>query len=160
MDQKTIDAETTIKIKKPDGWEETNDIFGHKPKFKMKCMRCNMNGRDSELELRHSVLSLTPDVEEAVWIKHHPDTKKPERTKEQEIFLKEHLADSGDIYDLNIMSYKCPTCAWFLRFHVAWDREYLVKILDKREGYRKLVPDWENEEVGKQLEAMGYWAGR
>ena len=55
----------------------------------------------------------------------------------------------SDNNDANVMSYKCPRCAWFTRFHVVDKRRYLRKIIKKyRKGYRKFMPtcdDWSNE---------------
>jgi hypothetical protein len=77
-------------------------------------------------------------------------------------------ADStlDDDNDANIMSYKCPRCAWFIRFNVIDKRRYLKKVIKKyRNGFRKFVPtcdDWsdESKEIKKQLSALGYWGGR
>lgn len=73
---------------------------------------------------------------------------------------------SGDAKDVNIMSYKCPRCAWFIRFSIVDSRRYLKKVIKEyRKGYRKFIPtcdDWSNEskEIKKQLSALGYWGGR
>ena len=68
--------------------------------------------------------------------------------------------------DVNIMSYKCPRCAWFIRFNVVDKIRYLRKVIKKyRKGYRKFIPtcdDWSNEseDIKKQLSVLGYWGGR
>lgn len=68
--------------------------------------------------------------------------------------------------DLNVMSYKCPRCAWFIRFNVLDSNRYLKKVIKKyRKGYRKFIPsidDWSEEEelIKKQLAQLGYWGGR
>jgi len=68
--------------------------------------------------------------------------------------------------DVNIMSYKCPRCAWFIRFNVIDKKRYLKKVIKKyRNGYRKFIPtcdDWSDEspEIRRQLAVYGYWAGR
>ena len=68
--------------------------------------------------------------------------------------------------DANIMSYKCPRCAWFIKFNVIDKKRYLKKVIKKyRKGYRKFIPtcdDWsdESKEIKKQLSALGYWGGR
>ncbi len=60
--------------------------------------------------------------------------------------------------DANLMSYKCPRCAWFIRFNVIDKKRYLKKVIKEyRGGYRKFVPtcdDWsdESEEIKKQLD--------
>ncbi len=65
---------------------------------------------------------------------------------------------------LNQACYKCPTCAWFVRFNVIDDREYLEKVHEIR-GRRGKIPsksEWseENEDIARQLEALGYFGGR
>jgi len=61
----------------------------------------------------------------------------------------------------NVMAYKCPTCAWFIRFYVSGSKEYLKGIMDKfRCGEDFFVPveDFENHEIIKQrLSDLGYW---
>ena len=67
---------------------------------------------------------------------------------------------------VNVLAYKCPRCAWFIQFFIVDEVEYIDEIIDKHRGgsYRfvPLCDDWsdENEEIGRQLEAMGYWGGR
>lgn len=126
------DSKTRIKLKATPRWERTEDIQGHAPKFNIRCFRCDM-----PMALRHSVIA-DPKISLA--------------------------ADEDN--DLNVMSYKCPRCAWFIRFNVIDKKRYLKKVIKKyRDGYRKFIPtcdDWskEQEEIGKQLEALGYWGGR
>jgi len=68
--------------------------------------------------------------------------------------------------DVNVMSYKCPRCAWFTRFNVVDKKRYLKKVIKKyRKNHIKFIPtcdDWSNEsnEIKKQLSALGYWGGR
>jgi len=72
----------------------------------------------------------------------------------------------GEDTDISVMSYKCPRCAWFIRFNVVDKKKYLRRVIKKyRNGYRKFIPtcdDWsdESEEIKKQLSALGYWGGR
>lgn len=66
---------------------------------------------------------------------------------------------------VNVMSYKCPRCAWFISFFVIDDVEYVTKLIEEyRQSSHGFVPtndDWsdESEEIGRQLEALGYWGG-
>lgn len=65
--------------------------------------------------------------------------------------------------EMNCMCYKCPTCAWFVRFDVRDKTKYINEILDKRQGQVKLIPldDWmEDTEIKRQLESLGYVCGR
>jgi len=61
----------------------------------------------------------------------------------------------------NVMSYKCPSCSWFIRFRVFWDEEYLTGILDKfRHGEDFFIPveDFKEHKIIKErLAALGYW---
>ena len=74
--------------------------------------------------------------------------------------------DADEENNLNIMSYKCSRCAWFIRFYVLDKERYLKKVIKKyRGGYRKFIPkgdDWSEEgrEIRKQLSILGYWGGR
>ena len=63
-------------------------------------------------------------------------------------------------FELNYACYKCPICAWFIRFDVRDDVEYMKKVLDLRQGIDKLITleDWdETEEIKRRLENLGYW---
>jgi len=64
---------------------------------------------------------------------------------------------------LNQMCYKCSKCAWFVRFNVTDDKEYLQKLHEIRgkKGHIPTIKEWsEDEEIARQLEAMGYYGGR
>jgi hypothetical protein len=71
--------------------------------------------------------------------------------------------DENHAVGLNQMCYKCPKCAWFVRFNVIDDKEYLEEVHEIR-GKRGKVPskdEWsENEEIARQLEGLGYFGGR
>ena len=63
-------------------------------------------------------------------------------------------------YEFNYMCYKCPLCAWFIRFDVRDDKDYLKWVLGERGGEEKLITleDWdETEEIKERLESLGYW---
>ena len=66
-------------------------------------------------------------------------------------------------FEFNYMCYKCPACAWFIRFDVRDDKEYLFKVLDEyRGGNKMLVPtvdDWsdDSDEIKQRLKDLGYW---
>jgi len=65
-------------------------------------------------------------------------------------------------------AYKCPYCAWFIRFHVSDDVEYLKELYKRWDYSTKFVPIWETDEISDdeqkkieaQLESLGYWGGR
>ena len=66
-------------------------------------------------------------------------------------------------FEFNYMCYKCPMCAWCIRFDVRGDKDYLKKVVDEyRGGERMLIPtvdDWsdDSDEIKKRLESLGYW---
>jgi len=133
-----------IKLEATPGWERTDDIQGHRPKFKIHCFNCYMhsilNGGEPQyipMGLRHSV-----------------------------IILADAKAFDNEGIDMNQMSYKCPRCAWFISFRVLDDKKYIRKLWRKdREGFLKFIPDcddWseEDELIKIQLAALGYWGGR
>jgi len=65
----------------------------------------------------------------------------------------------------NSLGFKCPECAWFVRFYVEDEPEYLKKILDLRNGANIFYPrykEWaeEDKRIAEQLQALGYWGGR
>jgi len=73
--------------------------------------------------------------------------------------------DEGSEFGVNQACYKCSGCGWFIRFNVVDETEYLKEIREKCREKKSLVPDnkkWsdEDEEIGRQLEALGYWGGR
>lgn|GEM_PF-3438856 len=121
-----------VKLAKTPMWEQTEDAQGHRPSFNVRCHFC-----DCPMALRHSV-----------------------------IFVGRNDDNEANARNINQMSYKCPKCAWFVRFMVIDDTKYLRKVKNKyRFGLMPFLPtvdDWseENEEIGRQLKALGYWAGR
>jgi len=121
-----------VKLARTPMWERTNDAQGHKPAFNIRCHFC-----DCPMALRHSV-----------------------------IFVGQNDDNEGKERNINQMSYKCPKCAWFVRFMVVDDAKYLRKVKNQyRFGLMPFLPtidDWseENEEIGRQLEALGYWGGK
>jgi len=140
-------------------WERTNDIQGHKPKFNVICGRCKQSlGTETKMQIRHSVLRLSVNAQKEIMFKEHPPKEPWEPDKET--FDPE--------INLNIMSYKCPHCAWFIRFYVQDSREYIQELFKKRQYSIKYIPLWETDEmseeelkeVERQLVAYGYWAGR
>jgi len=155
MDEAKTDSETTL----IEGWERTYDMQGHKPKFDALCVRCKVSlGKDTKMQVRHSVLKISKDAQREAYEKDHPDERLPE--------LKEDGYDPEP--NLNLMAYKCPHCAWFIRFQVSDDKEYLLEVFKKRQYSLKFIPLWETDElsdedlkeVERQLQALGYWAGR
>ena len=65
----------------------------------------------------------------------------------------------------NSLGFKCPKCAWYVRFYVEDEPKYLKKILDLRNGANLFYPrykEWadEDKEIARQLQALGYWGGR
>jgi len=63
--------------------------------------------------------------------------------------------------DRNVMAYKCPICAWFIKFHVFWDKKYLKRIADMyrdEHGFFVPVADFKKHEIIKQrLADLGYF---
>lgn len=156
MDEKKIETKTA---ELSPGWKRTNDIQGHKPTFDPMCVRCKVSlDKDTKMQVRHSVLRLSVNAQKEIYYKEFPPKKPWEPEKEE--FDPE--------ININTMSYKCPHCAWFIRFHVKDEREYLQEIYKKRQYSTKFVPLWETDElsdeelkeVERQLQALGYWAGR
>jgi len=80
------------------------------------------------------------------------------------IFLHKFVPVWGAGIGINMISYKCSQCAHVIRFYVPDEMEYLKKIYDMRGGtwYIPSVEEWseEDEEVGRQLQALGYFGGR
>lgn len=156
MAEKTTEIEAT---RLTPGWERTNDIQGHKPKFEVICVRCKASlDTTTKMQIRHSVLRLSPNAQKEVLFKDHPPEEPWEPEKEE---------FDPDI-NLNIMSYKCPFCAWFIRFYVQDAREYIQELFRKRQYSIKFIPLWETDDMSeeelksleRQLKALGYWAGR
>jgi hypothetical protein len=162
MAKTTTDNETT-EVKKTSkltpAWERTNDVQGHKPKFTVMCGRCAQSlDSESKMQVRHSVLRLSIDAQKEIYFKEYP----PEEPWEPD-------QKALDIeVDLNVMAYKCPHCAWFIKFYVQDDMEYIQDVFKKRGYQAKFIPLWETDElsdeelksVERQLQALGYWAGR
>ena len=155
MDEaKTDNAPTLI-----GGWERTYDIQGHKPKFDVLCVRCKVSlDKETKMQVRHSVLRLSKNAQMEIYLKEHPDEELPTLDKEE--FDPET--------NRNLMAYKCPHCAWFIRFYIPDTREYLQEVFKKRQYSLKFIPLWETDEmsddelkeVERQLKSLGYWAGR
>lgn len=64
----------------------------------------------------------------------------------------------------NQMCYKCPACAWFIRFFPVDDNDYCKKVIEWRDGSKSFVPtvdDWSNEsdKIKQKLIDLGYWGG-
>jgi hypothetical protein len=122
-----------IKLPRSPAWERTNDVQGHKPKFEIRCFRCEQNGIHMPMAIRHS-----------------------------QIFL-DGRSDEEEGKEINQMAYKCPRCAWFIRFYVVDDLEYLQKVKKEyRKGSHKFIPSCDNwseefELIGKKLKSLGYW---
>ena len=62
----------------------------------------------------------------------------------------------------NQMAFKCQKCGSHIKFNIVDDREYMEKIQAIRgSGQHHPISEWEeNEQIKKQLEALGYWGGR
>ena len=156
MAKKTTESKTT---KLTPGWERTNDIQGHKPKFDIICGRCVRSlDKHTKMQIRHSVLKLSDDAQKEIYYKECPPEEPWEPNRE---------AFDTEV-DLNVMAYKCPHCAWFIRFYVQDDMEYIQEVFKKRNYRPKFIPLWETDvideeeqkKIGQQLESMGYWGGR
>lgn len=66
---------------------------------------------------------------------------------------------------INHICYKCPVCAWIVRFDVGDDEDYLFSVLKMRGNAMHFQPDaseWigESEKMARQLEGLGYFGGR
>jgi len=110
-------------------WKRVDNLNGHEPIMDMTCKFCG-----GKMFFRCSVLYLT---------------RKRER---------------GITRPINQISYKCPDCAWVSRFNVEDDQEYIQKVFERRglvDLYVPPVEEWmrENEEIRKQLAALGYVGG-
>ena len=156
MAEEKTESKTT---KLTPGWERTNDVQGHKPKFDVMCGRCAKSlDKQTKMQIRHSVLRLSEDAQKEVYYKDYPPEEPWEPNR-----------DAFDVeVDLNVMAYKCPHCAWFIKFYVQDDMEYIQEVFKKRKYSPKFIPLWETDElseaelqeVQRQLQALGYWAGR
>jgi len=142
-----------------EGWERTNDILGHKPKFDVICVRCKESlGRETKMQVRHTGLKISKNAQAEMYYKEHPPEEPWAPNKEE----------SDPELNLHLFGYKCPYCAWFIRFQVPDTREYLQEIYKKRNYNIKLVPLWETDDMSeeelksieRQMVALGYWAGR
>ena len=142
-----------------EGWERTNDIRGHKPKFEMVCARCKASlDKKTIMQVRHSGLKLSRNAMVEMYNKEHPP-KEPWKPIPEEF---------DPEINMNGIAYKCPYCAWFIRFQIPDTREYLQEIYKKRDYSVKFIPVWETDvieedeqkKIGEQLENMGYWGGR
>ena len=153
------ETKTDTKAALIEGWERTNDILGHKPKFDMLCVRCKVSfGKDTKMQVRHSGLRISQNAMVEMYNKEHPPDKPWEP-----------LPESFDPeINVHAMAYKCPYCAWFIRFQIPDTREYLQEIYKKRNYSQKFIPVWETDvideeeqkKIEQQLESMGYWGGR
>ena len=81
------------------------------------------------------------------------------------IFDEKFMPVFGEGNGVNIMTYKCPSCANVIRFYVPDDMVYLSRIKNEIRGGTWFVPsetEWSDEdmEVGRQLVALGYFGGR
>ena len=156
------------------GWERTNDILGHKPKFDMMCVRCKVSmGMDTKMQIRHAGLKISANAQMEMYYKEYPPmyhSGYPSilfyKTVNQPWEPKKETSDPE--INISLFAYKCPHCAWFIRFQVPDDLGYLQEIYKKRNYSLKLVPIWEEDDIdeeeqkkiGEQLVAMGYWGGR
>jgi len=156
MAEEKTESKTT---KLTPGWERTNDMQGHKPKFDVICGRCVQSlDKHTKMQIRHSVLSLSEDAQKEIYYKEYPPEEPWEPKKE---------VSDADVY-LNVMAYKCPHCAWFIKFYVQDDMEYIQEVFKKRTYRLKFIPLWETDEMSeeelksieRQMVALGYWAGR
>lgn len=140
-----------IKLLRTPRWERSYSVEGHKPKWEIRCWHCAFKVRKPWDAIK--------------WIWYYFTDR--ERVKGMPMAIRHGNASyASDTEGANIMSYKCPRCAWFISFYVVDDADYITKIIkDYRGGENKFVPlcdDWsdESEEIGRQLAALGYWGGR
>ncbi len=121
-----------------DHWERTNDMRGHVSKFDVLCYHCKLHGHEIKMFLRYAYISPREDATQQVY------------------------------GTLNQIEYKCKKCAWTTKFLVEDDQDYLKEVMDMREKggcHRNLFylkpEQWaEDEEMKKQLAALGYVGGR
>lgn len=111
-------------------WKRATDIHGHEPLFEVRCKFCG-----EKMFTRYSKVFPARDVA------------------------------YGISEPTNQMAYKCPECAWVCRFNVVDEQGYIKELLDRRGGVDLYVPPvetWisENEQIRRQLEALGYVGGR
>jgi len=63
-----------------------------------------------------------------------------------------------------ILKYKCPSCGWFALFEIDEDKEYQKKIFELRGKVHTITPTVEalneDEDIKRQLSALGYFGGR
>lgn len=158
-DIKMDKSETKVETALIDGWKRTYDIVGHEPLFDMMCVRCKTSfNKETKMQLRHTGIRLSKNAMAEIYHKEHPPEKPWVPISEE--FDPE--------INMNALAYKCPHCAWFIRFQVPDTVEYLQEIFKKRDYNQKFVPIWETDElseeelksVERQLKSLGYWAGR
>lgn len=120
-------------------WQKTYDELGLKPTFKIYCATCDLaRSVKVEMVMRRSRIHNVADMR----VHYGTHTYRP--------------------YAFDI-AYKCPDCGRYIVFGVAVPTEYALKIKELRGGESDfLLPEeiWsENEQVAKQLAALGYYGG-
>lgn len=136
-----------VKKSKP-MWQETGDIEGLRPLFKVQCKFCD---REEAMFLRHSKMHI---------IKREQVLKELKISKRLRIKLIKLLGEMTDIHAFR-KSYKCPQCDWLGTFVVPVRKEYFDWILDLRNGeplYYPPLEDWKSEDkmIQEKLESLGY----
>jgi len=165
MKKKTEEPkEIPVVLDKTPAWRRTNDLQGHEPAFKIHCWRCKSIAGERIKEIQYQIEN-GADKDEKLklleeWFKLET---MPMALRHSIVTVDEENHDRP--IEINQMSYKCPRCAWFVRFYVIDDVEYLKQVFEWRDKKQKFIPsvdNWSEEhaEIGRQLQAMGYWAGR
>ena len=155
MAKTKTDTETAL----IEGWKRTYDVLGHEPLFDMMCVRCKVSlGKDTKMQVRHTGIKISQNAMVEIYNKEHPP-EKPWKPIPEEF---------DPEINMHAMAYKCPYCAWFIRFQIPDTREYLQEIYKKRNYSQKFIPVWETDvvdedeqkKIEQQLINLGYWGGR
>jgi len=119
-------------------WNRNYNAWGHEPGWDLICPECLLHNRGrNRLVLRLSFIVENP---------------------------KEATGTVDETHSFHQQAWKCPICAYYVRFNIVSTRSYLKKVMKLRDGQRQLVPDkddWarDNPKIRKQLAALGYIAG-
>jgi len=144
-----IDKTKERKMKKSKPmWQETNNVEGLRPLFKVQCKFC---GRKESMFLRHSRMHI---------VKREQILKQFKLSKRLSIRFIKLLGQIVDVYAFRI-SYKCPICDWLATFIRPVRPEYFNKILELRKGeplYYPPLKEWKSEDelIQEKLESLGY----
>ena len=121
-----------VKLKQTPRWERTDDIQGHKPKFKIHCFHCQM-----PMGLRHSVIT-------------NPNEPSPTDNDTIENIMSYKCARCAWFIRFSVLDTKRYLKKIVNKYRRGF-RKYIPKWDDDSE---------ESALIRKQLAALGYWAGR